>query len=255
MTMFLKFSTLSSIAIFLVFGTQLYSADSSQTKVSKTIEKLQKSKKPSVSKGTLRNGTLTNSVELTGPEGEGYYLAHPDRGSNFGSDRLVFGLMNLCSCLKDKLGDHPHHRLRIHDLSNKSGGKIERHINHQMGLDVDIAFYATDLKGKLTKSVWVSYDDNGRSVKGDRLFDTARNWQVVESIIENEYFGKIRAILVSDGLRKILLKHADKKLNSLSKTKEKVKLKGVITKAEELLRQPGSSPHDNHFHLSLEVKP
>lgn len=252
--MLLKFSTISLISTLLVFGQSLYGAESSQKKVTKTIEKLQKNKKPSVSKGTLTKGTLKNPVELKAPEGEGYYLAHPDRGSNFGSDRLVFGLMSLCSCLKEKFGDHPHHRLRIHDLSTKSGGKIERHVNHQMGLDVDLAFYATDLKGKLTKTVLASYDDNGKSVKGNRLFDTPRNWEVVEGIIVNEYFGEIRAILVSNGLRKILLKHANKKLNALSDSKEKEKLKEVIAKAEKLLRQPGSSPHDNHFHLSLKTK-
>lgn len=78
--------------------------------------------------------------------------------------------MSLCACLKDKLGDNPHHRLRIHDLSSKNGGKIERHINHQMGLDVDIAFYARDLKGELVSSIWTSYDDNGKSEKGDSIF-------------------------------------------------------------------------------------
>ncbi|MCM8537028.1 MAG: penicillin-insensitive murein endopeptidase [Lentisphaeraceae bacterium] len=245
------------MCVLLIFGHQLTAADSIQKKVSKTIEALQKNKKPSISKGTLRNGTLKNSIELATPEGEGYYLGHPTRGSNFGSDRLVFGLMSLCACLKDKLGDNPHHRLRIHDLSSKDGGKIERHINHQMGLDVDIAFYARDLEGKITKSIWTSYDDSGKSVKGKRIFDTARNWEVVEGIIKNKYFGEIRAILVSNGLRKILLEYANKKLKELpsSNSTERRELKSIITKAEDLLRQPQSSPHDNHFHLSLKTLP
>ncbi|MCM8534090.1 MAG: hypothetical protein NE330_23205 [Lentisphaeraceae bacterium] len=56
-------------SLLLLFGNHLTAADKIQKQVSKEIAKLQKSKKPSISKGTLRNGTLANSIELATPEG------------------------------------------------------------------------------------------------------------------------------------------------------------------------------------------
>ena len=224
-----------------------------QKRVSAEIARLRKSKKPSVSQGRLTKGTLSHPAELAGPQGVGYYVAHPARGTNFGSDRLVFGLMSLGVYLREQLGDHRDHRLRIHDLSSKTGGKQERHINHQMGLDVDLAFYGTDLKGNVIRSIWTSYGADGKSKGGHRLFDAARNWEVVVGILENEHFGAIRCILVSNDLRGKLLTHARKQLTrpaSVNETK-KAALKVLIKKAEALMMQPKTSPHDTHFHLSL----
>ena len=221
--------------------------------VSAEIERLRRSKRPSVSKGKLTNGTLEHPAELGAPEGVGYYLAHPTRGTNFGHDRLVFGLMSFGVYLREQLGDHPDHRLRVHDISSKEGGKQERHINHQMGLDVDLAFYATDLKGNVTSSKWTSYDADGKSVDGHCLFDVGRNWEVVVGILRNEHFGDIRSILISNDLKKKLLTHAHKQLIELASEDEteRAELEALIKEAEALMRQPRSSPHDNHFHLSL----
>ena len=226
-----------------------------QKQVFAKIEDARKGKRPSVSEGKLCEGSLKNPAKLAAPEGVGYYLAHPTRGTNFGNDRLVFGLMELGVHMREKLGDHPDHRLRIHDLSSEHGGKQERHINHQMGLDVDLAFYATDPKGNLVSSVWTSYGADGKSKEGDRRFDAARNWEVVAGIVENRYFGEIRAILISDPLKEKMLAHANKQLKSTSDRQKRAALAVIIEKAEKLLRQPKSSPHDNHFHLSLSLKP
>jgi murein endopeptidase len=224
-----------------------------QKQVSTEIERLRQSKKPSVSQGKLTKGTLAHAAELAAPEGVGYYLAHPTRGTHFGNDRLVFGLMELGVYLKEQLGDHPDHRLRIHDLSSKNGGKQKRHINHQMGLDVDLAFYATDLKGNVIRSIWTSYGADGKSKDGHRLFDSGRNWEVVAGIIKNEHFGAIRSILISNDLKRILLTYAHKQLMEMAPENEteRAALEVLIKKAEVLMRQPKSSPHDNHFHLSL----
>lgn len=225
-----------------------------RSQVAAEIARLKQSKQPSVSKGTLRQGILEHPAELRAPEGVGYYLAHPGRGTNYGNDRLVFGLMVLGVLLREELGDEPHHRLRIHDLSSKFGGKQERHINHQMGLDVDIPFFATDLDNKPMNTVWTSYGTDGKSTDKKRMFDVARNWLIIEGILRNEHFGNIRAILVADPLRQRLLTHAREKLAGISSQQEseRKKLEVMIQQAEQLMRQPISSPHDNHFHLSLE---
>jgi murein endopeptidase len=249
-----------SLAVFAAAGGLTLAAAADQKpredlpmQVASEIERLRQSKRPSVSQGLLTKGTLEHPAELAAPEGVGYYLAHPDRGMNFGNDRLVFGLMSLGAHLRQQLGDHPDHRLRIHDLSSNTGGKQERHINHQMGLDVDLAFYATDAKGALIPSTWASYGADGKSIDGRRLFDARRNWVVVAGIINNEHFGEIRAILISNALKERLLTYAHQQrmdLPSQSET-ERAKLASLIKKAEALMSQPTSSPHDNHFHLSL----
>jgi CubicO group peptidase (beta-lactamase class C family) len=219
------------------------------------IERLKENKQPSVSGGSLRTGLLKNAAELPTPEGVGYYLAHPTRGSNFGNDRLVFGLMMLGAHLQASLGDHPYHRVCIRDMSSQAGGKIRYHINHQMGLDADLTFFATDRQGNPVSSVLTSYGADGQSTKGDRRFDVARNWEVVEGILQNEFFGEIRALLIADPLKQMLLAHANAELKKFSPEQkaDRTELKNLIQEAQRLMRQPSSSPHDNHLHLSLRL--
>jgi len=216
------------------------------------ISEMRQSKPPSVSGGSLRAGLLKHAAELPGPGGVGYYLAHPTRGSNFGNDRLVYGLMMLGEHLRQTLGDHPHHRLCVRDMSGRTGGRIRYHINHQMGLDADLTFFATDLRGNPVSSVYTSYDADGRSSRGDRRFDVARNWEIVAGILQNEFFGEIRAILVADPLKRQLLTHANAKLRRIPPEKQD-SFRSILSRADALMRQPATSPHDNHFHLSLKL--
>lgn len=222
-------------------------------RVEAKIERLKKAKKASISSGTLRDGQLVNAALLPGPEGIGYYLARPNRGSNFGHDRLVFGLMAMGVYVQETLGADEHHRIRIHDLSSVNGGKLPRHINHQMGLDVDLALYSTDLDGNAADTKWLSYNEKGKSQKDDRLFDVKRNWILLAGILENKYFGEIRAILLADHLKEKLLAHARSLAKNMNPEQgnETKRLQELIERATSLVRQPKSSPHDNHFHLSL----
>ncbi len=215
------------------------------------IAGMRRGKKPSRAAGKLNDGKLEHPAELA-QEGTGYYLAYPERKRNFGHDRMVYGLMMLGVYLHEKLGAEDCHRARLHDISVKAGGKVSRHINHQMGLDVDIALYATDADGKPLAATWTKYDGNGKSRDGKRLFDAARNWTVVEGILENEEFGEVRAILLADWLKKKLLAHARAELEKVSRDAgEKARLKKLIERAEDKIRQPDASPHADHFHLSL----
>ncbi|MDA7916475.1 hypothetical protein N9B94_04500, partial [Verrucomicrobia bacterium] len=102
---------------------------------------------------------------------------------------------------------------------------------------------------------WTSYGANGKSSGGDRVFDTARNWEVAAGILKNPYFGKIRSILISDPLKANLLAYANLQLRNLSpmQSAERAELEFLIQEAKKLMRQPTSSPHDNHFHLSLSL--
>ena len=91
--------------------------------VESQIRKMQATKKPSRSSGSLRSGKLEHGAELHKPEGIGYSIFHPDRDTNFGADRMVFGLMRLGAEMTQRLGPEPRHRLLINEISSATGGK------------------------------------------------------------------------------------------------------------------------------------
>jgi len=220
-------------------------------RVEALIKKMKAAKPPSRSSGTLRDGKLELGAELAKAEGVGYVVFHPERDTNFGADRMVYGLMRLGVEMIERLGAQPHHRLLINEMSSASGGMQKRHINHQMGLDVDLGLYSTNRQGRADRARWVKFDKDGKSTKGTVLFDAARNWELVTAILESETFGEIRALLLADWLKGKLLAHARERLAKTRNPKAAVTLKKLIERSEKLIRQPTSSPHDDHIHLSL----
>lgn len=227
-----------------------------QEAVQKQIKTMAQAKKPSQSLGTLTNGQLKHAATLP-VKGLGYSLRYPERKTNYGSDRMIFGLMEVGAHLHESLGEEDVHRLWINDISSRNGGKLKSHINHQMGLDVDLQFFISDLKGHPLRSRWMDFDENGLNTgnkyykKGTRRFDVRRNWILVSHLLENKRFGSIRALLVADWLKKMLINHAKTTLQSIKDQNEKKRQLSLIEKAKKYLRQPKSSPHNNHFHLSL----
>ncbi len=223
-------------------------------KIHAEIQQAMALKRPSRSVGTLRDGRLENAAELPKPDGIGYFISHVDRDTNFGADRMIFGLLQLGLTLRERLGPEPQHRVLVSEISDRDGGKQLRHINHQMGLDVDLGFYTMDRTGKPETSKWLMFDKEGLSPNKTVRFDTERNWLLIESILENETFGEIRTILIADWLKTILLEHAEGLAESANDEEAK-RIRLLIRRGERLMRQPSSSPHDNHLHLSLELLP
>ena len=115
-------------------------------RVERIIAKMRKGKKPSRSTGTLSNGKLEDALELPVTEALGYRVSHPKRQTHFGADRMVFGLMTLGVRMRELCGEAG--QFVVGDISAKGGGKLSPHINHQMGLDVDLGLYVTDPRGK-----------------------------------------------------------------------------------------------------------
>jgi len=233
---------------------------------SQIIEDIKSQKSPSISSGTLSNGSLANSAAMPLPDGDGYVVVRPWRPSYYGHDRLIYGLLELGSKMHEVLGSGDEHRFNIYDISNINGEDIIGHLNHEMGLDVDLSFYITDPEGNpvpvpLGSYVPRKFDENGISELeedfGDRTyrahFDAKRNWHFVKYMLLNDTFGEIRSILIAEWLKSLILKEAEKELYDLIYfDPEKVPMQeALIEKAKGLLRQPSSSPHANHYHLSL----
>ena len=68
---------------------------------------------------------------------------------------------------------------------------------------------------------------------------------------ESKTFGEIRAILLADWLKANLLAHARGLLAKTRSATEAARLEELIQRSEKLIRQPKSSPHDDHIHVSL----
>ena len=211
------------------------------------IEEMRKSKPLSCSVGTRSSCKLDNAAEL--PEkGVGYRLGSPGRKTNFGTDEMVFGLMELGALMSDRFGEQG--AFLLGDISQKGGGRLAPHINHQGGRDADIGFFLCDEAGRPQGNRMLKCDKDGKG-EGTLRFDTGRNWEFVSAMLESPYFQDLHYVLVAEWLKKLMLDHARAQLARTRDPREFQRQTALIRRAEEKLTQPSSSPHDNHFHLGL----
>jgi hypothetical protein len=139
---------------------------------------------------------------------------------------------------------HPGTVVQLGNVGRRYGGDIPYSVSHNSGRDADLAFLATDPKGRpaLLPDL-LRFDEHGRSVafNGYYRFDVARNWSLVRSLVLSSK-AQLQYIFISDPLRAMLLEHARKSGEN----------PGIVRRAATLLRQPGPSiPHNDHFHLRI----
>ncbi|MCA9669970.1 MAG: penicillin-insensitive murein endopeptidase [Myxococcales bacterium] len=117
----------------------------------------------SVSVYTTSRGSLIDAAWLP-PSGEGYVVPPrwKARDRSWGTDEMV-GLIV-------RSARHVARRYRksvvgIADISPREGGKTKEHRSHRSGRDVDIIFYATDLRARpIAPLLMINYDSKGESV-------------------------------------------------------------------------------------------
>lgn len=215
--------------------------------VRKQIEELRKAKKPSVSVGTRSDCKLENAAELP-LKGTGYTIGSPGRKTHFGTDEMVFGLMELGVQMTDRYAEDG--TFLVGDLSAKDGGRLAPHINHQSGRDADLGMYVCDSNGRPQGNKMMRFDKEGKG-EGTMRFDVVRNWDFVCLMLESPWCQDMHYILVADWLKKLMVDHATAQLPKIRNPLELQRQRELIKKAGEKLTQPSSSPHDNHFHLGL----
>jgi hypothetical protein len=71
------------------------------------------------------------------PSGDGYRIRRPHRA--FGAPHVVDHLQAAIAIVRALYPDV--HTLAIGDLSAETGGKLDNHLSHQTGLDVDLGFF------------------------------------------------------------------------------------------------------------------
>jgi penicillin-insensitive murein endopeptidase len=133
-------------------------------------------------------------------------------------------------------------RVMLGDLSSKEGGKISGHKSHQNGLDVDIALFYLNKKGKPTEATaFVSLNESGVSKDKKLSFDALATWHFVLMLLEHPEV-QVQYIFLYEPLCALVLE-AGKAQGASNDLLERVDL---------ILRQPkDASAHDDHMHLRI----
>jgi penicillin-insensitive murein endopeptidase len=133
--------------------------------------------------------------------------------------------------------------LSVGDLSRRGGGELSRHHSHESGRDADIGFY---LRGPDDKPVlaeqFLAIGANGKAVAAPTVtFDDARNWALVEALIDDPE-ARVSYIFIASHLRARLLRFAER--TGVAPT--------LRERAANLMVQPHRAlPHDDHFHVRI----
>jgi len=188
----------------------------------------------SVSVGQANAGSLVRGRALAA-SGPGYRFvrARRENVARFGTDELVAAISRAAKRVAIQA---PGATLHVGDLSVEGGGPARGHESHQAGRDVDLLFYVLDEEDEIVRPRAAHFDAAGRA-DGGLVFDRRRNWLVLRSFLEEENT-RLQRVLVSEGLRSLLLEQA-----------RQVGEPGwLIERAGEAMCDSWS-PHDNHFHV------
>ncbi|HEY3592848.1 MAG TPA: penicillin-insensitive murein endopeptidase, partial [Polyangiaceae bacterium] len=132
--------------------------------------------------------------------------------------------------------------LSVGDLSRRGGGGLSRHHSHESGRDADIGFY---LRGANHRQAladqFIPVDRNGKAGASGMIFDDARNWALVEALVDDPQT-RVSYIFIASHLRARLLKYAE--ANSVDRA--------LRERAANVMVQPRRAlPHDDHFHVRI----
>ena len=188
------------------------------------------------SMGAPNQGRLAGGVQLRPTK-----TVRIAKGSNnWGLPQLVHAVRHAADAVVTKYKGPP---MYVGDLSTKSGGPLLPHRSHQSGRDVDIAFYAVDVKNRpVLLDRFVAFDGNGRARDGSGLrFDAPRNWGMLRALLENPEI-EVRYLFITAGLEKLIVEHAEHKRAR----------REVVARAAAAMQNPDDViPHDDHVHVRI----
>ncbi len=193
----------------------------------------------SVSIGDTTHGRVVNARALSESKALAILPKQKARDLRYGADQLVGLLEHAAVKLHEATGT----QLYVGNLGRKEGGDIEWSVSHNAGRDADVAFcYQHPVtKAPVTPPDLIALGKNGLSKDQRFAFDVARTWTVVRAMLEFEG-ASLQYLFISEPLKKKLLEHA--RATGVPP--------GLIDRASEILRQPGSAaPHDDHLHVRV----
>lgn len=145
---------------------------------------------------------------------------------------------------RDVARRYPGSRLMLGDLSVRGGGRLRPHVSHRTGRDADVGFYLRDAAGSprtLDRFIPMNRHGRGRWSGENYYFDRARNWALIESLLQHPEV-QVQHIFVSSQLRWHLIRYA----------REAGVDEALVDRARLVLRQPlHGKPHRTHFHVRI----
>ena len=144
----------------------------------------------SESVGRPHHGRLIHAEQL--PEHHaGYYLRDPSRA--YGTLETILWIQEGVEAVLDRFPDSP--QVRIHDISNREGGRMRDHRSHQTGRDVDFSFYQRRCPSGICPS---------RRIRPEDL-DVERQWALFEAWLRSD---RVEYILLDYALQQPLYEEA-----------------------------------------------
>lgn len=183
---------------------------------------------PSESIGKPHRGKLVDPVQL--PRHAGYMVRTPKRA--WGTEETVRWLQDGFDAVRRRYRYNK--RVRVHDLSDRDGGRLRDHRSHQSGRDVDISLYQRDCKGRPCAYKKVKPSD----------LDVGRTWTLLAYWLKN---GQIENVFLDYKLQKPIYNFAKKRGAS----------KAQLERWFQYPRGKGSpygtvrhfAKHDDHMHV------
>lgn len=139
--------------------------------------------------GPTNRGRLENPVML--PPHRGYVIRTPARA--YGTEETIRWMVDAFDRVDAKFKRTK--VVRVHDISDRNGGRLRDHKSHQNGRDVDISYYQEQCGAS-----GCSFSD----FKSSEL-DVARQWTLLEHWLRN---GQAEMIFVDYRLQAKLYRHA-----------------------------------------------
>lgn len=254
MKLFIFLILFTQAPILLIAQENVYAIPKSKVPNKKLLEFINLNKDnntPSVSIGTVSNGSLKNGklVPFSGKNFQYFDTSSYVNGRAFVNNKLKKTLIDTYRILDSIL---PERKFQIMECSNKEGGKISPHRTHQNGLSVDFMMplvknnkpcYNLDSLG--ANHYWLDFDNNGQYLKDKNIsidFNTLATY-----ILTLNNCARKNGLKIS----KVILKLEFKPYLYSTESGKIIKNKGLYfaTKLTPLI----NSLHDDHFHVDFEL--
>lgn len=143
----------------------------------------------SVSIGAPYAGRLENAIRL---RSHAAYVIR-DRNKAWATQETAEWIVEAFDELRRRHPDAP--KVRVHDISNRRGGRMHGHRSHQSGRDVDLSYYQRYC-GDIPCPMW--------QIPPEQL-DVDKQWTLFHHWLEND---RVEAIFVDYALQRVLYEHA-----------------------------------------------
>lgn len=178
--------------------------------------------------GPTNRGRLENSVRL--PAHRGYVIRTPERA--YGTEETIRWITDAFDSVDRKF---KHTKVvRVHDISDRDGGRLRDHKSHQNGRDADISYYQNECGANGCRFEEFRSSD----------LDVARQWALLEHWLKNQ---QAEMIFVDYRLQAKLYKYARRKGVSKAKLEEWIQYPRGRYEPQGVIRHFPN--HEDHLHV------